>query len=206
MDLFLMCERLETSALTAMPAGFHVRFCREDELEAWKAMHFDDPESARRYHGFMTDYFRDVYAGSGDRFFRTCRFACDGRDRPVATCFAWKAYGRVSTIHWFKVLPPYEGLGIGRALLSDVMRDLPGSDYPVFLHTHPSSVRAIKLYSDFGFVLLEDPVVGTRRNDLAACLPDLERDMPPEAFRRLRFGRAPEDFLRAVDVPGPEQF
>ena len=31
------------------------------------------------------------------------------------------------------------------------------------LHTHPSSYRAIKLYSDMGFKLLTDPIIGTRQ-------------------------------------------
>ena len=59
-----------------------------------------------------------VYAPHGELFFERCRFACvDGA--PVGTCFVWKAYGRVNTVHWFKVLRAYEGRGIGRALLTD---------------------------------------------------------------------------------------
>ena len=55
------------------------------------------------------------------------------------------------------MLNEYEGKGIGRALLSYVMQSLPQNEYPVFLHTHPASFRAIKLYSDMGFKLLTDP-------------------------------------------------
>jgi GNAT superfamily N-acetyltransferase len=206
LNLFMMCEALEESAVSAMPDGFHVRTCRKSELDVWMAMHFDDAESAREHRGYMADFFRDVYSGQGDRFYQECRFVCDAEDVPVGTCFAWKAYGRITTLHWFKVLKSHEGKGIGRALLSVVMQGLAKEDFPVYLHTQPSSFRAIKLYSDFGFRLLEDPTIGSRTNDLAQCLPILKDHMTNMAFRGLRTVRAPDSFLLAVASSDIVQF
>lgn len=84
-------------------------------------MPFDDMKSAKEYNGFMTEYFNDVYGSKEDLFFQKCLFVCDKNDTPIGTCFAWKAYEKISTIHWFKVRKNYEGSGIGRALLSIVM-------------------------------------------------------------------------------------
>ncbi|TLS50814.1 GNAT family N-acetyltransferase [Paenibacillus antri] len=194
----MMCGALNPAALRGMPPPFRIRTCRKEELDIWKAMPFDDADTAEAYRGYMTNFFQDVYAGEGDSFFEKCLFVCDADDKPIATCFVWKAYNRVNTLHWFKVLKPYEGRGIGRALLTAVLQDLQPEDYPVYLHTQPASYRAIKLYADFGFVVLTDPVVGSRRNDVEACLPILERFMPPENFAKLRFAQAPKDFLEAV--------
>jgi GNAT superfamily N-acetyltransferase len=196
--LFMMCRALNPKAPAELPPGFHVRNCRKNELDVWMNFPFDDPAEAERHRGFMAEYFQTVYAPKGDLFFESCLFVCDAQDHPVATCFAWKAYGRITTIHWFKVLKPFEGRGIGRGLLSIVMKGLSDDDYPVFLHTQPSSYRAIKLYTDFGFELLSDPVIGTRPNDLQECLPILQRHMPAAAFQALRITKAPSFFLEAV--------
>lgn len=198
-NLFMMCPTLDRAALREMPAGFALRTCRPEELDLWKAIHFDDEETARANHDYMTGFFDRVYAPRGDLFYRTCLFVCDG-DRPIGTCFAWQAYGSVTTVHWFKVLPAYEGRGIGRALLSHVMQGIQSQDYPVFLHTQPASFRAIKLYADFGFRLLADPIIGTRSNDLMRSLPILRHRMPAADYGRLRILPATPDFLQAVGL------
>jgi len=78
------------------------------------------------------------------------------------------------------------------------MKDLKAEDYPVYLHTHPSSFRAIKLYSDFGFCLISNPVVGNRNNDLEECLPILEKFMPKVDYDNLKIRKAPQSFLDIV--------
>lgn len=206
LNIFMMCKSLNPLAVREMPQKFHIRTCRKSELELWKAIHFDDPQTASDYHDFMTNYFDDVYADAGDLFFEKCLFVCDYDDKPIGTCFIWKAYNKFNTVHWFKVLKQYEGNGIGRALLSVVMQDLNHEDFPVYLHTQPSSYRAIKLYADFGFTLLSDPVIGSRQNDIEACLPILEKYMPQEDYMKLQIFEAPKDFLEAVNSSHINQF
>lgn len=205
-NLFMMCKALNSNAISELSDEYHVRTCRRDELDIWKEMPFDDVKSAKEYNGFMTEYFNDVYGSKEDLFFQKCLFVCDKNDTPIGTCFAWKAYEKISTIHWFKVRKNYEGSGIGRALLSIVMRSIKENDYPVFLHTQPSSFRAIKLYSDFGFAFLTDPIIGYRKNDLEECLTILKEHMPQKDFEKLQFAEAPEDFLKAVKSSKINQF
>jgi ribosomal protein S18 acetylase RimI-like enzyme len=205
-DLFMMCPALEPGALRPMPEGFAVRNCRKDELDAWIELQADDPSQTPMLRGYLMDYFQGVYAREGDRFFENCVFAVDRRDVPVGTVFIWKAYASINTVHWFKVRPALQGLGIGRALLGHVLGALPADGYPVFLHTHPSSYRAIKLYSDFGFRFLTDERVGSRPNNLKECLPILEEYMPPAAFSGLKTIAAPRFFLDAADSSPIPQF
>lgn len=87
-------KALNIEAITELPKGNHICFCRKDELEIWKAMPFDTAELAREYNGFMIDY---------------------------------------------------EGKGIGRALLSYVLKSLPVNKYPVFLHTQPDKFSSDKI-------------------------------------------------------------
>lgn len=205
-DLFMMCKALNPNALSKLSNEYHVRTCRRNELDIWKEMPFDDVKSAQEYNSFMTKFFNDVYGDRESLFFQKCLFVCDKNDTPIGTCFAWKSYNKVTTIHWFKVLKNYEGLGIGRALLSIVMENIAEDDYPVFLHTQPSSFRAIKLYADFGFALLTDPIIGYRQNHLEECLPILKAHMMQNDFKKLQFTKAPEDFLEAVKSSNINQF
>lgn len=198
-NVFMMCKTLNRDALSELPVGYFLRNCRPDELDIWKAMPFDSSELAKEHKGFMTDFFKTAYSGKEDLFFAKTFFVCDQQDKPVATCFIWKAYNEFNTVQWFKVLKEYEGQGIGRALLSVLMRDLKTEDYPVYLHTQPSSFRAIKLYSDFGFVLLSGNKFGSRKNDLDEYLPILEEFMPNEYFRKLKVAPAPQEFERILD-------
>lgn len=194
LNVFMVCEALNFDALSEMPVGYSVRNCRPDELDIWKAMPFDSPELAKEFDGFMTGFFNDTYGGKEELFFAKTLFVCNSEDKPIATCFIWKAYNEFNTVHWFKVLKEYEGKGIGRALLSIVMRDLKAEDYPVYLHTQPASFRAIKLYSDFGFALLSGEKFGSRKNDLDECLPILEKFMPKKYFQNLKITTAPKEF------------
>lgn len=205
-NVFMMCERLNRHALSELPAGYSVRSCRRDELDVWKRMPFDEVGFTEEYDRFMTDFFQTTYQGKEDLFFAETLFVCDENDKPVATCLLWKAYDEFNTIHWFKVLKEYEGRGIGRALLSIIMKDLRAEDYPVYLHTQPASFRAIKLYSDFGFALLAGERFGSRKNDLEECLPILEEFMPEKDFRNLSIAEAPEEFKKALSKYETVQF
>ena len=208
-DLFMMCTALNLSALREIPQGFHFRMCRPDELDTWKMMHLDFPQTPEQFNTnmqFMTDYYNRLYAEKSNLFFQKCLFVCNENDTPIGRGFVWKAYGSVNTIHWYKVLKEYENRGIGRAILTAIMKDLTEADYPVFLHTHPSSFRAIKLYSDFGFRLISDPVVGYRNNDIEECLPILKRFMPKSDFDKLMIVKAPQYFLDTAASSKDEEF
>ena len=198
-DLFMMCEQMNSEAVSALPDGYRARNCRRDELDVWMRMQFDDPCEAEKELPFMADYFSRVYESNKDLFFQSCLFVCDKCDNPIGTVFIWKIYEEFNTLHWLKVRKEYENRGIGRALLSIVLRGLQAQDYPVYLHTHPANFRAIKLYSDFGFRLLSDPVIGCRPNGLQESLPFLQRYMTKEAFRNLKVVEAPRPFLKKLE-------
>ncbi len=186
-NLFMICENPNKNAFRNLPDGYHFRLCRRDELDIWKRVITEE-----QYIDYVTDYYNRVYAKHEDEFFRKCTFVCNSNDIPIASCFIWHAYDRVNTVAWFRVLPEYEGMGIGRALLSHL---LDKTSYPVYLHTQPTSVCAIKLYSDFGFKLIKNPIIGHRTNNLSESLPYLQKVMNKSDFENLRFTETPDDRL-----------
>jgi Acetyltransferase (GNAT) family len=131
---------------------------------------------------------------------------CNKEDKPIATCSHWKAYGKFNSIHWLKTLKEYEGQGLGRAVLSEIMKKFRPNDYPIYLHTQPGSFRAIKLYADFGFKLLSGGQVGHRVNELEKCLPILKAFIPEKDFHELEIVDIPDHFIKLVENETTIQF
>jgi GNAT superfamily N-acetyltransferase len=205
-NIFMMCEQVNEHALRDLHTDYYFRNCRPDELELWKAFPFDSDRVPLEYEGFMNQIIKDSYSGDMDTFFQNTLFVCNKEGRPVATCSHWKAYGKINTIHWLKTRKAYEGKGIGRAVLSAIMRRFDSKDYPIYLHTQPGSFRAIKLYSDFGFQLLKGGRLGTRRNELEESLPILKEIMSKKDFERLRIIDTPDSLIKLLESETTIQF
>ena len=189
-DLFMQCDTPNQSAFRPLPSGFSVRPCRREELIIWKTI-FAQGE----YMDFVNQYYDKVYAPHGDDFFRRCIFAVDENDKPVATSGTWLSYGKINTLLGFFVLPEYQGQGIGRGLLSAVMKN---ADCPIYLHTHPIATKAIKLYSDFGFKFIVDYTVGYRGNNLQESLPYLKEVLSEKDYANLQMAKANPALLEAA--------
>jgi GNAT superfamily N-acetyltransferase len=190
LNLFMQCESPNGDAFRALPDGYSYRLCRNDELESWKNV-----VAEAQFVDYVTDYYNKVYVKHGDEFYRRCLFICESEDKPVASCIIWRSYGLINTVGWLRVLPEYEGNGLGRALLSKILKDV---QFPVYLHTQPTSLRAIKLYSDFGFKLITDPMIGYRKNDLTESLPYLRGLLLRNDYAKLQFTKADNTLLVAA--------
>lgn len=206
LNIFMMCDRLNENALSDLPNGYHIRNCRPDELELWMEFPFDNEEDKINYKDFMKNYYNNVYKKQEDEFYKRCLFICDENDKPITTCFIWKAYGRINTMHWFKTLKEYENKGLGRPLLSYIMKPLNDNDYPIYLHTQPGSFRAIGLYSDFGFKIVTNKTIGYKNNDYEECLPILKEFMRKDKFDKLEFVLAPKEFDESAKTSKIDEF
>lgn len=204
-NIFMMCEKVNTQAFKEIPTGFHIRNCRRDELNIWKMFPFDTEDDKKNYFNYMSEYFNNVYLPYEDEFYKQCLFICDECDKPVATCFLWKAYQKVYTIHWLKVLKEYEGLGLGRAILTEIMKNIPNEYYPIYLHTQPGSFRAIKLYTDFGFKILTDDKIGNRENNYKESLKYLEYFMR-DYYKNLKYTKSNGIFSEIAEKSNISQF
>lgn len=205
-NIFMMCERLNQQALTDLQPDYYFRNCRPEELDIWKAFPFDSDTVPAEYEDLMNQIIKDSYSGNMEAFFRNTLFVCNKEGKPVATCSHWKAYGTINTIHWLKTRKAHEGKGIGRAVLSAIMRRFDHTDYPIYLHTQPGSFRAIKLYSDFGFQLLRGGRLGTRVNELEESLPILQEFMLKKDFECLKIIDTPDYLIKLLENETTIQF
>lgn len=185
--VFMCCETLRPQAFSEIPRGYHLRCCRQEELDLWKAFPFDTPQEAEEYRPFMDAYYRETYGAQQQLFYERCLFLCDEWDVPQATGFLWKQFGRYDTVHWVKTRKDAEGKGLGRALLSAILRQRTGEE-PIYLHTHAGCMRAIHLYTEFGFEILTSPKqIDGRPNEWEQAVEYLRERMPQKYFTALRF-------------------
>ena len=189
-DLFMQCDTPNQSAFRPLPSGFSIRLCRREELIIWKTI-FAQGE----YMDFVNQYYDKVYAPYEDDFFSRCVFVVDENDNPIATSGTWLSYRKINTLLGFFVLPEYQGQGIGRGLLGAVISS---ANFPIYLHTHPIATKAIKLYSDFGFKFITDPIVGYRANNLQESLPYLKEKLSEKHYVNLHTIKANPALLEAA--------
>ena len=189
-NLFMQCDEPNRNAFSSLPKGFTPRLCRRDELIIWKTMW-----AQGKYMDFVNYYYGRVYAPFEDEFLRRCMFAVDENDKPIATAGTWLSYGEIDTVLWLYTLPEYEERGIGRGLFSDVLKN---ATFPLYVHTHPIASRAIKLYSDFGFKLIIDSIVGYRENNLQESLIYLKEVLPEKDYANLKTTKASSALLKAA--------
>lgn len=198
LNVFMVCRALVEDQLTALPDGYSLRSLRPDEIAVWRAFPFDTEAEARAYESFMSDFFDSVYRDRSEDFFESTKVICGVDDRPVGTCGIWRAYERLTTLQWLKVRREDEGRGVGRALVSAVLRELGPETFPVYLHTQAGSHRAIKLYTDLGFDIIEGELPGPRPNEAEDAMAQLASVMPTEAFTALRTTIAPPELLAVL--------
>ena len=189
-DLFMQCDTPNQSAFRPLPSGFSVRLCQREELNIWKTI-FAQGE----YIDFVNQYYDKVYAPHEDDFFSRCLFVVDENNTPIATSGTWLSYRKINTLLGFFVAPEYQGQGIGRGLLSAVMKN---AECPVYLHTHPIAAKAIKLYSDFGFKFVIDATVGYRNNNLQESWPYLKEVLSEKDYANLQTVKANPALLEAA--------
>ena len=136
-----------------LPEGFKYVFYKPGDEYAWakiemSVLEFDNEADAlarfRRFADMPTEAER-----------RTV-FIENEQGEKIATSTAWWEYTGIRRdpwLHWVSVKPEYQGLGLGKAIISHVtqmMADIEG-DRDFYLHTQTWSHKAIRLYEKIGW-------------------------------------------------------
>jgi ribosomal protein S18 acetylase RimI-like enzyme len=101
-------------------------------------------------------YFNEKYMPFSDELTRRCIFIENSAGEKVATSTAWweqPGGKRSSWIHWVAVDPRFQGLGLGKAVISQAIRLLTEIDGDIdkYLHTQTWSHKAVEIYKMHGF-------------------------------------------------------
>lgn len=185
----IMVRRAGTSLPAATwPVGYSlVGFAQGDE-QAWAeiesaVLEFDSQAEALAY--FHREYLLFLREVQRRAFFVQ---APDGRKLGTVTIW-WEYTGkrRVAALHWVGVHPDYQGLGLGKAMVNQAMReflDIEG-DVDVYLHTQTWSYRAIGIYLQAGFRLLPSGTYSNHVNQYEQALPILRSKLTAASLVRV---------------------
>ena len=156
-----------------LPVGYTIKPYEKGMEEEWSKLQtevgeFEDVSDAKRY-------FEDEFIKENVDLSNYCYFVESPKGKVVATASLWfgKHFdeGIKYRLHWLSVHPDYRGKGLGKALISYILKDekLKGEKY-VYLKTQTWSYKAIDLYLKFGF----KPYSGIKPDNWDCCHMDFE--------------------------------
>jgi GNAT superfamily N-acetyltransferase len=144
-------DDLEDIPIFALPAGYLIRWYQPGDEGHWTRIHH---ESAG-YGDLKPTLFTDQFGTDGNVMGRRIAFVCREDGYPISTNAAWmngwrgQHWGRV---HWVATCASEQGKGLSKPLMTAVCERLRNLGHDrAYLSTSTARVRAISLYTAFGF-------------------------------------------------------
>jgi len=137
-----------------LPGGFRFTFFRDGDETSWARIETSVLEFASEFAALM--HFKEKFMPFPDELRRRCLFVENETGEKVATAMAWWSVvegRRRAWLHWVGVTPAYQGLGLGKAIVSrvtELMTELEG-EADFFLSTQTWSYKAIRIYMTNGY-------------------------------------------------------
>ena len=168
-SVFMHREKGTLVPVYELPAGYKFSFFRSGsgDEEAWakietSVLEFADEPAALAY-------FQKDYLPHSSTLERRCMFVENADGEKIATSTAWWCCPEQCDpwLHWVAVMPQYQGLGLGKAIISRVtqlMLELEG-DEDFYLHTQTWSHRAIKIYEKVGYAITKKEKLCHNKNE-----------------------------------------
>ena len=159
--LVMTHENLGSVPEYPLPEGYGTRLFRRGEGRLWAEIETEAGEFDTTDQGFAQ--FEKEFVPFIDDFVRRCLLLEDHDGAAVGTATAWyssvpdphnadfqdASWGR---LHWVGICGSQQGQGLGKPLVSATLRLLTELGHKrAYLTTQTTSMRAIKMYLDFGF-------------------------------------------------------
>jgi GNAT superfamily N-acetyltransferase len=137
-----------------LPAGYSLSWYQPGDEKWWVDIHLQ----ADQYNPISPELFRQQFGTDAFTLnLRQC-YLKEANGKVIGTSTAWynadfkgQPCGRV---HWVAVIPPYQGRGLAKTLLSATCRRLKELGHQkVYLTTSGARTAAINLYLQFGFTI-----------------------------------------------------
>lgn len=120
--------------------------------------------------------FRNEYLTNINELKKRLIFIQNKEGKKVGTLTNWWNYSqgvRDPSIHWVGIIREFQGLGLGKAIVFEGMRrmiELEG-DRDLFLHTQTWSYKAINIYIQAGYKIVNDETFGDYINESEKAMP-----------------------------------
>jgi len=157
--LFMRREKGSPIPEFTLPDGFKFSYYNEGDEVSWARIEASVLEFDSEFAALL--YFKKNFVPYANELKRRCLFIENEDGNKVATATAWWSQvddERRSWMHWVGVNPQFQGLGLGKSIVSRVtklMRELDG-DVDMYLKTQTWSYKAIGIYSTCGYELTDE--------------------------------------------------
>ena len=163
-----------------LPEGFKFVMYTDGAETDWARIEASVDEFDSEFAALLR--FKEDFIPYVDELYRRCLFIENENGKKIATANAWWSFiedERHAWLHWVSVAPGYQGLGLGKAIVSKVtqlMKEIEG-DVDFYLSTQTWSYKAINIYKQFGYEPTNDKRLYSikSRNDYKKALKILEK-------------------------------
>lgn len=146
-----------------LPSGYSLRLFDpdSDDIHQWALIetaagefHTVNDGEQRFHKHYQTDKPENI------ELLRTrLYFLLNSENRPIGTATAW--FGDFNNenqgvLDWVAIIPEYQGKKLAKPMVSAILKKIAQYTNKAYLNSQTTSWRAIKMYSDFGFLAYLD--------------------------------------------------
>ena len=162
-----------------LPEGYKYAFYTDGAEIDWARIETSVGEFDSEFAALM--HFKQEFIPYIDELYRRCLFIETGEGRKIATANAWWSFvedERRAWLHWVSVENGYQGLGLGKAIVSKIthlLKEIEG-DANFYLSTQTWSYKAIDIYLKCGYQPTDEKILYSkdRKNDYKKALKILK--------------------------------
>ena len=166
--LFMRREAGTPLESAPLPDGYSFAFYSDGCAPDWARIETSVLEFSSEFAALM--HFNEKFIPLADELGRRMLFIENSEGMKIATSTAWWSDiegERRPWLHWVAVEPGYQGLGLGKAVVSrvtELMLEIEG-DVDFYLGTQTWSYKAVNIYKMFGFQPTNEKALYHARHD-----------------------------------------
>lgn len=158
--LKMIRENMDTIPDWPIPDGYRFGTMRQDDIGLW----VDIERDAEPYFTVGHGMFYSTFGSDLQEICARCFILYDERGCGVGTASAWfnpdVGGSPIGQVHWVAVREGWKGRGLGKGLLSHVLKELEKGYRGAYLETQSERIGAVSLYLSAGFVPYINDVAG----------------------------------------------
>jgi len=138
-----------------LPEGYKFVLFKDGDEKDWARIETSAGEFDSEFAALL--FFKEEFMPYVDELYRRCLFIENKDGKKVATSTAWWSFvedERRAWLHWVSVDAEHQGLGLGKAIVSEVtklLEEIEG-DVDFYLSTQTWSYKAINIYKNSGYM------------------------------------------------------
>jgi len=178
----LMMVRKAGTPIPVFPLldGFKYVFYKDGDEKDWARIETSVDEFNSEFAALLR--FKEDFLPYTDELYRRLLFIENADGRKIATSNAWWSFvddERRAWLHWVSVEAGYQGLGLGKAIVSRItqlLEEIEG-DVNFYLSTQTWSYKAIDIYKKCGYEPTDEKklYLGKSKNDYKKALKILKK-------------------------------